>query len=181
MELFVYNKGDIEVSPVLLSMPLFKKIYDRDKSKDKNKAHKEFAYIYFMCDYKSDFNDILDLEIKEKEIINALFDGKYQADDLVKEGMEFYKKRQETLSSHLLEGAKEAVNKINLFFREFDLNKLDDKGKPIYNVSQISTTLNNLSKTIEGLKNLEDIVRKERENATRARGGGELGMFEDPD
>lgn len=182
MELFTYKQDKVEVSPIVLTIPLFKKLHDRDKSKGKINVHKELSYIYFMCDYKSDFNDILDETKRNKEIGRVLFnDENYQPDELIKECMLFYKQRQETLSSHLLEGAKTAIGKIDSFFRDLDLTKLDEKGKPIYNVSQITTTINKLGETVKGLKELEDVVKKEREEAVRARGGGTLGMFEDPD
>ena len=54
-----------------LTIKEFKSILDSDKSKKKEKAMKEFAYIYYMCDHNSPFSTYDDEE-KSKEILNNL-------------------------------------------------------------------------------------------------------------
>lgn len=177
MEILDLKNNVPVIHPAALQIPVFKKLWTRDKSKTKTKALNELTYIYFVADYKSDFSDIID-EKERKEEVSKIVDVK--EDEVVTEAIEFYKARQVTLSMHLLHSAKIGVDKIRKYVEDVDLSELDDKGKPIHNVSQINTLLSNLGNTIEGIRKLEAIVAKEIEDNTRIRGGGEVGMFEDP-
>ena len=49
----VINNVPIITPEALYSISEFRVLWDRDKTKDKSKAQKEFAYIYHMADPKS--------------------------------------------------------------------------------------------------------------------------------
>ena len=180
--MFEYNNGEVEFDPILLTIPVFKKIFKRDRSYKKEQSKKEIALVYFLCDFKSDFYNIINEEERLKEIIKVLeLPDDFKIDPDLQKCIDFYKKRQETVSMKLLEGAMIAVDKIDKFFRNLDLNEKDENNKPVHNIAQISNTLNKLSDTVKTIKELQDIVKKELIEKTRARGGGEIGYFEDPD
>ena len=50
MKLFEMNKEGIEISPQSLIIKEFKKLWARDKSKGKQKARTELAYVYYYTD-----------------------------------------------------------------------------------------------------------------------------------
>ena len=55
MKLLDLKNSRVVISPEALLIPEFQKIWEKDKSKDKEKALKELSYVYFICDYKSHY------------------------------------------------------------------------------------------------------------------------------
>ena len=62
MRLIKYEGYNLTIEPELLTLAPFKKIWTRDKSKDKSKALQELGYIYFMYDIRSDYQIYIDEE-----------------------------------------------------------------------------------------------------------------------
>ena len=56
MKLFDIDNNKVIVHPEALLIQSFKLLWDRDKSKDKARALKELAYVYFMTDFKSPYD-----------------------------------------------------------------------------------------------------------------------------
>ncbi len=180
MRLFdIDSSYNIVIDPIAYTLIPFKRIWDRDKSKTKSKAKPELAYIYFVADFKSDFFSIPDFEERHKEVKKHLFggDSKWEPDEVVEDALTFYKKRQETVSSKLLEGALIYAGKIEQFFRDVDLSKKDKFGKYISNPKQGNDILKDLGNTISSLKQLQDIVQREQESDNKLRGGRDKGMY----
>lgn len=180
MQLFDLKNYQVTFSPQALCLIPFKKLWDRDKSTDKVKAIQELSYIWFMSDYKSDFSDILDPKERDVEVKKSCITIKdWEADKFVQEAMQFYKSRQETIASRMLEGALIYANKVDEWFRNVDLFEMDDKGKPVYDAKKGNDILKDLGKTVESLKQLQDVVRKERDISNKLRGNREKGMYVD--
>jgi hypothetical protein len=172
------NTYNVVIDPIAYSIEVFKKIWDRDKTKTKEIARKELSYIYFNNDFKSDFMQIIDRKERSNEVIKYLFAKEWSPDALILDAEEFYNKRQETISSKLLNGAMIYADKLRKFFEDVDLNERDDKNKHIFNAKQGNDVLKDLGKTIESLKQLEEIVRKEQESSGgMLRGGRKKGMY----
>ena len=60
MNLFFISDNKILPTPETLLIKEFENIWNRDKTKTKDIALKELAYIYFISDYKSIYNNYLD-------------------------------------------------------------------------------------------------------------------------
>lgn len=178
MEILDLKNNTPVIHPAALMIPVFKKLWDRDKTKNKTQVLNELAYIYYIADYKSDFSDIID-EKERREEVSKLFNIK--EDELINDCINFYKERQQTISMHLLQSAKTGVNKIKQYIDTVNLTECDDKGKPIHDVAKLNMLISKLGETIEGIRKLEEIVAKETEDNTRVRGGNALAMFENPD
>ena len=72
IRLFHYEGYEVEIEPEALMLAPFKAIYDRDKSKDKSTAKQELAYIYYMEDPRSDYQFLVDSEVRNNEVIKCL-------------------------------------------------------------------------------------------------------------
>jgi len=180
MNLFEMHEGMLIVSPEILGLKVFKKIYDRDKSKAKTKAFEELSYVYFFADFKSDFSDIVDEEERKQSIIEAVItDQKWEPDGLIEEAIDLYLERSNTVTSAMLDDAKSAVKKISKFLRNIDLNERDDKGKLVHNASQIAKTVGDMSNIVENVSALEQKVKKELEEESNMAGGHKKSLFED--
>ena len=179
MKLFKYEGYNLQVEPEALLLKPFKQIWDRDKSTDKNKAMMELGYVYFFCDARSDYQYLVDeeerfLAIKESEG----FSKTWKPDKLVLEAIEFYNSFK-SASVLLLEDTRFAVNKLRKLLREIDLNQLDDKGKPIYTLSTITSTIKQVPALVKDLDEAEKAIAKETIVSGKMRGSGEKTIMED--
>ena len=174
--MFTLNQGNPEVEAKALFVPEFKRIWDRDKSKNKARATKELAYVYFIADYLSEYN-IYGVEkstIVAKEIFN---DDKYNPDKLVQEAIVKYEAMQESYSMRYLKNVRETVDSLMEFYGELSFKKGDDANK--YNPKALTTALKDVETIVERIEKWEKKVRGEDDDM-QIRGGGDVGMFEDP-
>lgn len=182
MNVFELQNNKVVIHPEAYSLKPFKDIWNADKTKDKSKAIKELAFIYWYCDFKSDFSDILNEEDKQHEIKNIIgLPEKWKPTKKIEDAIEFYKDRQRTSSMYLLEAAQKFTQKLKEFYETVDLNEKDQNGKYLHNIPQLQKGISELASQTEALRKLKETVSKEIEEQSRIRGGGDIGYFEDPD
>lgn len=179
MDLFQLDNFKLTISPEALSIGAFKALWDRDKSKNKNKAIQELSYIYFTSDYKSVYSSYTKGE-KETEIIKDVITiPNWKPDELVVKAIERYEELQKTPSMRLLEGVRQAIRKMIEYFEDVDLLEEDEKGKLKHDVSKVVRAIESSGKITESLKALEDRVKKEQSEEGALRAGRSKGAFED--
>ena len=61
------------------------------------------------------------------------------------------------------------------------MNEEDDKGRPKYQISAITTALKNVEGIVSSLQNLQKKVESELSEQSKARGSQELTIFDDVD
>lgn len=174
---------DVTFKPEFLAVPEFKAIWDRDKSKNKNKAIQELSYIVFLCDSRIENPYSSYPETTRKEILNIdFFDSEtYTPDDLIKDGINKLSGMLDTTTTRLLKGAQVAADQLSEWFKNIDFNKTDASGKLIYSASELARNLSAVGNIVKSLKQLEKQVRQEQLDDNTARGGSEIGDFEIPD
>ena len=180
MDLFEIKEGQVTFSPQALTLSPFAKLWERDKKKGKSVAIAEMAALYFYADYKSDFSEIYNPTEKLNIIKSVIvgMDDNWKPDKVFKEAVDFYKSRQETVSTILLGDARNAVDKISRFLRGINLND-EVNGRPKHDIKKIADTLGNLSRITESLQKLEEQVKKELQEEESMRGGHAKAIFED--
>ena len=179
MKLLKFEGYKVVIEPELLTLKPFKDIWIRDKSKNKDKALQEIAFIFFMSDPRSDYQYIVDEEERAKAIKEGEgIDSKWKPDNKVIEAMKFYKTFK-PVSALLLEDTRIAVDKLRKLLREIDLTEVDDKGKPIYTLNSITTTIKQIPALVKDLNDAEKALNSEMKDAGRARGSGEKTIFDD--
>lgn len=183
MELFeVDQNNNVTFSPEALTLAPFKKLWTRDRNRQKKNAIEQLAYIYFMCDYKSDYNNIRDLEERSRIVQEACISHPeiFKEDSAIKQAMEFYIKRSQTVSMTLLENARDSVDRLSNFLATIDFSELDAKGSLKYNPKQLSDTIASLGKLVDSLAALEEQVKKEiSAKSELLKGGKEKSILED--
>jgi hypothetical protein len=111
IRLFHYEGYTVSIEPEALMLAPFKAIYDRDKNKDKRVAMQELAYIYFMGDPRSDYQFLVDDEVRSTEIMKGLGMPDYwRPDDVVDRALKFYQSFK-PISAGLLEDTRVFVDK----------------------------------------------------------------------
>lgn len=163
--MFNIKNTTVIVDPEYLLIPEFKTLWDQDKSKDKAKAYKELAYVYFMSDYKSPYNNYLEQERKDIVKKDFMNDEKYQETEQVKAAIAKYESLQETPSMRMLKASRKAQEKITKYF---------ETGVCDIDVRELMMTLASIGKSIESVDKVEEKVKKEITNAEKIRGGGQI-------
>lgn len=179
MRLIKYEGYNLTIEPELLTLAPFKKIWTRDKSKDKSRALQELAYIYFMYDIRSDYQIYIDEEKRSKEIkLGEGMPENWEADVVVKEAAEYFSKFKPA-AALLLEDTRVAVDKLRTLLRDINLNEVDDKGRPIYTLNTITSTIKQIPSLVKDLDEAERALAKEIAQSDKVRGAQEKSMYED--
>lgn len=183
MQLFEYNAetGLPQFDPIIFELKPFKVLVDRDKSKNKEVAKAELAFVWLWCDYKSDFSSIIEEDVKLKEILNIIsLPDKWKLDNKVKDAINFYKELVKTVSTVLLEKTKKVVTKLSDFLEDIDFTKTDDNGRLVFDMKKVVDTTTQIPKLLATLKEIELRVMEEQSNLEKQiRGNKELAVWED--
>ena len=176
MKLFKYEGYRIVISEEALLLKPFKKIWDRDKTKNKEKAYMELGFIYFYCDPRSDYQYLTD----EEERLKAIKEGegipdKWNPDSIVKEAMNFYNGFKPT-SALLLEDTRNMVNGYRAKLREItkDMSNLEIK-----DIKDIGAIIKQIPALVKDLDEAERAVSKEIIESNKVRGSQEKSIYED--
>lgn len=179
MKLLKYEGYKITISEEAFALKPFRMLWNRDRSKNKERAMLELGYIYFMSDPRSDYQYLSDEDARSKAIREGEgLPESWKPDKLVLEAMEFYKTFK-PVSALLLEDTRFAINKLRVLLREIDLNQLDDKGKPIYTLNTITSTIKQIPSLVKDLDEAERAIAKEILQNNKVRGAQEKSMYED--
>lgn len=179
---FFLMEGDkVVINPKVLCVPEFAKIYDEDRSQGKRKALKEFRYVYFMSDYKSEYN-AYGLN-KDSQLGLEIFNNKnYRPDPDVQAAMEKYEMLQNTPSMQYLKACRSRTNNLIKFLTNAEVQDKDKEGNyknPFIQIDKVTKVLNELEDVVEKLEKWEKKVFEEEEDM-QIRGGGKVNVFEDP-
>jgi|TARA_R110002050_G_C8943259_1_gene512742 hypothetical protein len=179
----VTGKVVFPTAETLLISP-FKEIWERDKSKEKYQAIKEFTYIEFLTSmkksnpYKQYSEDLKPIKVKE-----AIFkEEEWRPDELVNEGLKQIKEFQEgasTTYSYYI-AAKKVAEKMKEFFIDVDINERNERGAPVWKPKDITSALNDTEKVLSNLKTLEKKVEEELFEETKTRSNKQISPFAEP-
>lgn len=180
MKLFAYKDFQVTISEEALILKPFKKLWDRDRSKKKEKAMQELGFIYFFCDPRSDYMFIVDEELRKEKIIEQEGLPKtWKIDKFVQEAMELYKYLTQSTASLLLADTRLAVDKLRDMLRDIDLTEKDDKNKPIYTLNSVTSTIKQIPSLTKELVEAEKALNRDLDEESRMRGQGVKKLFED--
>ena len=161
MRLLKYEGYKVVIDPEILVLKPFRDLWKRDKTKEKEKALLEIAFIYFMVDPRSDYQYITDEEDRKNAIIEGEgLQSNWEIDKDLQEAIDYYKSFNPT-SALLLEDTRIAVDKLREALRNIDLQATDDKGKPIYTLNTVVATIKQVPLLIKDLDEAERTIAKE--------------------
>lgn len=184
--LFKVENKSVFPNPETLLIEPFKSIWNRDKTKAKNKAMEEFAYIEFMSSMKKSnpFRQYPEGRKEAKIIEEVINTPKWKPDSKVKKAIKKIVDLQNngsTTYSYYM-SAKKAAEKMQEFFEEFDLNERNLKsGNPLYKPRDVTSALNETAKTLQTLKDLESKVQEELMEMTKTKADKSISRFADPE
>ena len=176
IKLFKYEGYKLNISEEALLLKPFKEIWQRDKSKNKDKALQELGYIYFMSDPRSDYQYLVDEEERSKAIKEGEgIDSKWKPDKLVLDAITFYKSFKPT-SALLLEDTRAMIDGYRVKLRQIttDMSDLDIK-----EIKDLGAVIKQIPSLIKDLDEAEKALNSELKTSGRMRGSGEKTLFED--
>lgn len=180
VKLFKIEGFTVEVTPEALLLKPFRDIWKADKSKDKSKATLTLAYIYYMEDPRSDYQYIVNRQDRAKEVLKGLGMDSLEEDDLIKEACALYRSFK-PISAGLLEDTRFVVDKLRKELREMDFNERDEKGKPVYTLQSLTSTIKQIPALIKDLDSAEKALTQDIMSESQARGSQTKSLLEDED
>jgi len=185
MNLIEFDKENVEItySPLLITLKPFKKIIERDKSKKKEQATKELAFISFYADDRSIYMYIVDEGERMQELIKDLELPKgWKIDGDIKEGIALYKERSTTVNSSIYRSACKAAIDIANYLQTADvlLAERDENGKVVTDISKITSALEKVPRIMANLNIAQqELIKEQKITEGRSKGSREFNMFED--
>jgi len=173
--MFILKGSEVIIEPKMLFIPEFSEIWKRDKSTKKSFAKKEFAYIYFMADYQSEYNSY-GLEKEQYIRTDIIGDKKYKPDKVVLAAIGKYEKMQETYSMRYLRAARKTIDSLIKYYEDLQYKPSDDAQG--YDPTIVIKAMKEIEIIVEKIEKWERKVQTE-EDHMEIRGGGMIGVFED--
>jgi hypothetical protein len=182
MKLFEMKDWVISVREECWSLLPFKAILKRDKSRTKEIALKEMAFIYYYCDIKSDYLIITNDKLREAEIKKDIgLPNDWKIDAVMQTAIDFYESRSLTVIGKLYKNALKAANDVSEYLTQTDalLAERDDKGKPVNTITTIVSGIKQIKTIMADLRAAEkEVLREQHETEGQAIGSKTMGMFE---
>ena len=179
MKLFRYEGYKVVISEEAFALKVFRQIWNRDRSVNKDKASMELGYIYFISDPRSDYQYIVDEEERSKAIIEGEgLPSNWKPDKVIVEAINFYKSLKST-SALLLEDTRAVIDNVRKTLREFSFDDMEDKDR-VNAIKSVASTIATIPKLIKDLDEAERAVTSEMQNVTgKVRGQKEKSLLED--
>lgn len=179
MKLFRYEGYNLTISEEALILKPFKVIWDRDKSKSKEKAIQELGYIYFMEDPRSDYLTYIDEEARLQQIkLGEGLPDDWKPDAKLEAARKFYASFKSE-SALLAEDIRAAITNLRTYLKTIDLTATDANGKPIYTLNTYTAAIAQVPKLIVSLDEAEKTIARDIIASDKVRGSAEKAMFED--
>ena len=176
VRLFKYEGYEVIIEPEALMLAPFKAIYSRDKHKDKSMAKQELAYIYFMGDPRSDYQYLVDAEVRSQEIIKGLgMPDSWKPDKVVERALAFYESFK-PISAGLLDDTRLFVDKYRKKMRELDFEALEVK-----EMKEVGAIIKQIPALAKDLDEAERTLSKDIIAEAKARGSQTKSLLEDED
>jgi len=174
--LIILENNVLRISPEALVIQEFSTIWNRDKSKTKDRALKELAYVYHTTDYQSIYRNYHINNREGKIKLDIFSDKEWKPDQAIVLAQNKYTALQTTLSLELLNDAEMGIMKLRDYFKDVDFSD-DENGSAAKNFIANVKAMGDL---VKGMKSLREEVEKELSNNMQMRGGSKIGLRELP-
>ena len=189
LKLFLYDNERAKVvlnEPDILLIKEFAALMDNERNKTKTDkkgeqkelAFKELKYIYLAIDWRSPYKEYTQQEKHEAALIDSGLTEEEFEDQVFRAACRKYIQLQETsIVGSLLQSQYNVIYKMKVYYDTIDLTALKEDGTPIYKTKDILAEMASTAKALDGLKELEQMWKKEQElEASAIRGDLEPGF-----
>ena len=177
MKLIKYEDYQVKLADEAFLVRPIRRLFHLDRSERKEQFWRQMSYLYFVVSPASSYSYILDPEERAKAVIEQEgLPADFKPSELLIEAMQIYRKLTITPSQKLLESSLVAADTVSKFLSDPTiLEKTDDKGRPLYQISSVTAALKNVEGIVSSLQTLQKKVEQElQEDEGKARGTQEL-------
>lgn len=181
--LFVVENNVAKPNTETLLISPFKEIWERDKSKDKVQAIKEFTFIELMTSKKKSnpFAGYSD-EVRFNKLKEMLFDENWKPDKEIEMGLAKMKDFQMEASptyKYYIDNL-ETAEKTRTFLKNINLEERNSKtGNPLYKPKDVTSAIADAEKIIQVLTSMKEKVEQELFEQAKTRGNKQINPFEE--
>ena len=173
----------VEIAPELYTIDNFKVLISKDKTKNKDIATKEIAFIYFYSDIKSDYMYITDKDKRLIEIVKDLgLPINWKISKELQDAITLYEERSTTINSALFKSACTAAMEISEYLMGTKklLEERTDKGAAVTNINTITGALAKVPSIMRDLNVAhQELVKEQRMLEGRKKGSKDFNIFEE--
>ena len=179
MKLIEYDGQEFKIADEALLVRPIRELFQKDKSKRKEEFWRQISYLWFMCDPRSSYMYLTDEEERAAEVrAQEGFEDTWKPSPLLISAMEQYRKLVVTTSALLIEDIRYGINNVRAFFREADPRTLDEKGRPLYQISSVTSAIKQGLELSKMLAIAEKELARDFESENAARGSAEAATYE---
>lgn len=191
MKFFVYDNVNESLSinkEGLLVIKEFSNLLEETRNKtktdktgkNKERAFKEFTYIYLYLDWESPFFNYPEQDRHVIALENSNLTEKEFEDPIFRAACQKYDEIQNSnISIRLLKAAMRSVDTVIYYLENVDVNERSEvDGKPIFKTKDLITEIKGCKDLIVSLQELEKQVKKDLEPESSLRGDVEAGLFD---
>jgi len=166
----------LNIAPEALIVREFLAVWKSDKTKAKEKALKELAYIYHTTDYQSIYRNYHPDTREGKIKLDIFGDKEWTPTPTIILAQDKYAQLQTTLSMELLYDVEIGITKLRDYFKDVDFDD-DEKGQAAKN---FIANVKSMGDVVKGVKSLREEVEKELTDMMQLRGGSKVNLRELP-
>ncbi len=190
LKLFLYDNEKQRVilnEPDILLIKEFSDLMDNDRNITKadksgsqhTRAFRELKYIYLAIDWRSPYKEYMAQEKHEMALLDAEMTQAEFDDVLFRKACRKYTELQEkSIVGALLQAQYNTVYKMKIYYDNLDLEQTKEDGTRIHKTKDILAEMAQTAKALEGLKQLEEMWKKEQEVESQVRGDYEPGFLD---
>jgi len=191
IKFFAYDSAENKIiinEPEILLVKEFADLWTNERNickedptgKKKLRGFRELIYIYMAIDWGAPGSKDTPAN-RHKYALEAsqLTDEEYN-DPVFKAACKKYQELQNSSSviGQMVETYQNNIHKMKIFIDSIDYNERTDTGTPVFRIKDTLTEMQNLSKALQSLKELEAQYKEEQDEATGLRGDRLPGMFD---
>lgn len=191
IKFFAYDSAENKIiinEPEILLVKEFADLWTNERNickedptgKKKLRGFRELIYIYMAIDWGAPGSKDTPAN-RHKYALEAsqLTDEEYN-DPVFKAACRKYQELQNSSSviGQMVETYQNNIHKMKIFIDSIDYNERTDTGTPVFRIKDTLTEMQNLSKALQSLKELEAQYKEEQDEASGLRGDTAPGMFD---
>ena len=191
IKFFAYDSAENKIiinEPEILLVKEFADLWTNERNickedptgKKKLRGFRELIYIYMAIDWGAPGSKDTPAN-RHKYALEAsqLTDEEYN-DPVFKAACRKYQELQNSSSviGQMVETYQNNIHKMKIFIDSIDYNERTDTGAPVFRIKDTLTEMQNLSKALQSLKELEAQYTEEQDEASGLRGDTAPGMFD---
>lgn len=177
MKLIEWKDYKIHIAPEAYGIKVFREIWKRDRSRNKENAILALSVLYFMYDPRSEYQFETD-EVKRLEIIKEQtgMRSNWQPNELFKEAIPVYKYLTNTTSSLMLASNRKILEKTREALEDFDLSEIDPDKQATAAANIFRTVASSTDLMVKIAKAEQEIYKDVEEHFKKRSGKGEMSI-----